>query len=83
MRVTASTSTETSGRVRLGSVFDLAVQSSTWADTIYTVSRLADGSWVCECPGFMHGARMDRLCKHIDYGMTEYARRMSLAGILR
>jgi hypothetical protein len=34
--------------------------------TFYTVTQLADGSWTCECEGFLYQSRMDGCCRHID-----------------
>lgn len=54
-----------SHRVPLGLLCSESILSSD-GHTSYTVTQRADGTWACECLGYLHQARADGQCKHID-----------------
>lgn len=53
-------------RVVIGVARQWRFPSSRFTDVIYTTTLYGDGSWGCDCPGFEHGRRSDRLCRHLD-----------------
>jgi len=59
-------------RVPLGLLRSEPVLSSDGV-TFYTVTQRADGTWACECLGYLHQARADGRCKHIDKVRSEAA----------
>jgi hypothetical protein len=71
-----------SHRTALSPVFEMAVTSSRYPDVFYLVTLLADGTWSCTCQGYRYGARLDRLCRHVDQAQEKYERSRTLAGIL-
>lgn len=59
-------------RVPLGLLRRERVLSSD-GETFYTVTQRADGTWACECLGYLHQARADGQCRHIDQVRSEAA----------
>jgi SWIM zinc finger len=58
-------------RVPIGAVRQWRFPSSRRPDVVYTVTLGGDNGWECDCPGYQHGRRSDRLCRHIDQARDE------------
>jgi hypothetical protein len=50
--------------------------------TIYILHQLGDGSWTCECLGFLHQSRSDGRCRHIDQMRNPLSFDLVAAGLL-